>query len=333
MSRSTPPDEPDRTPRMTPARASIDWIAIALCAVIWGTTWHAITLQLAAADPLVSVVYRFCIATVLLFGWSAARAERIALSARQHAAALGMGLCTFAVDYACVYEAETRVVSAAVAVMFGATALINIVVFRLVFAQRSAAGAWLAAALGVLGVALLSFGEVAHAGFDRRALGGLALALLAVLGAVGGNVFARRAEQAGAPIAASTGWAMGYGALLLAIFALATGRRWSIELSGRYLGSLAYLAVFGSVIAFLLYYGVARRRGYTVATYITALTPLIAMLMSSLFEGKRWGGLAVIGVALVVLGQWLLLRTQRASAAASASSRSAVPRSRAPASS
>lgn len=300
-------DAPDGRAR----HALFDALAIGVCALIWGTTWHAITLQFGAADPLVSVVYRFCIATLLLFGWCAVRGERLGLSVRQHAAAFGTGLCTFTVDYACVYQAETHVVSAAVAVMFGATALLNLLAFRTVLGQRAAASAWLAASLGMLGVALLSWSEIVGARFDGSALEGLGLAFVAVLGAVGGNVFARRGEEAGAPIAAFTGWAMGYGALALALFDVASGRRWNVAFTRTYLGSLLYLAVFGSVVAFLLYYGVARRRGYTVATYITALTPLIAMLVSSVFEGKHWGLLALAGIALVVAGQWLLLRTRQ----------------------
>jgi drug/metabolite transporter (DMT)-like permease len=76
--------------------------------------------------------------------------------------------------------------------------------------------------------------------------------------------------------------------------------------------SLLHLAVNGSVIAFLLYYGLARRRGYSTASYIAALAPLVAMTVSALFEGKSWGLMALGGVALVLVGQFLLLRAKRA---------------------
>jgi drug/metabolite transporter (DMT)-like permease len=112
-------------------------------------------------------------------------------------------------------------------------------------------------------------------------------------------------------IAASTGWAMGYGALILAVFAVVTGRPWTFEFTPAYVLSLLHLAVNGSVVAFLLYYGLARRRGYATASYISALAPPVAMLVSSLFEGKSWGVLAIGGVVLVLAGQWLLLRAKR----------------------
>jgi drug/metabolite transporter (DMT)-like permease len=74
--------------------------------------------------------------------------------------------------------------------------------------------------------------------------------------------------------------------------------------------SLVCLAVKGSVVAFLLYFTVARRRGYGTAAYILALTPLLAMAMSARFEGKRWSVMGVRGVTLVLIGQWMLLRTR-----------------------
>jgi drug/metabolite transporter (DMT)-like permease len=292
------------------SRNSLDVAAIAACALIWGTTWHAIKLQLGQVDPLISVIYRFGLASALLFVWSALRRERINLSRSQHAAALGVGICIFAVDYACVYNAETRVASAVVAIMFGATALLNLSAFQLLQGQRAARAAWLGASLGASGVALLSWGELLRSGFDTRTYQGLGLALIGVFGTVGGNLFAVRGERAASPLSASTAWSMAYGAAALIIYALLSGRRWSFEATPHYVGSLLYLAVLGSVVAFLLYFSIGRRRGYTLASYISALTPLIAMLMSSLFEGKSWAPMAFVGVTLVVLGQWLLLRAR-----------------------
>ena len=292
-------------------RSTLDVAAFTTCALIWGTSWHAIKLQLGTVDPLVSVVYRFGLAALLLFGWCALSKQSLALSARQHQAALGMGLCMFAIDYGCVYEAEVRVASAVVAMVFAATPFFNLLGFRLLAAQRAPSTACLAALLGAAGVGLLSWGEIVRGAVDVRALDGIALALLAVFGTVGGNLFALRGERAGARLLPSTAWSMAYGVGLLALFDLISGRVWRLPLTPGYLGSLLYLSIPGSVLAYLFYFSLARRRGYTLAAYISALTPLIAMLMSSLYEGKRWGSFALTGVVLVLAGQWLLLRPRR----------------------
>ncbi len=296
------------------ARASRwgDLAAIAVCTLAWGTTWYAITHQLGVVDPVISVTYRFALAAALLFAWCALRRESMALTRAQHMAAFGIGLFTFGIDYPLVYWAEERVTSAVVAVVFAALAFVNLVTFRIVFGQRAPALAWGAAALGVIGVALLSWEEIATAHLSERALVGIGLTFTGVLAAAVGNVFARRGELAGAGVAASTGWAMAYGAALLGLFALATGRAWAFEFTAPYVLSLLHLAILGSVIAFLLYYTLARRRGYATASYISALTPPLAMLVSALLEGKSWGVFALSGVALVLAGQVLLLRARKA---------------------
>lgn len=295
---------------MSSRHGFLDFLAIALCTLAWGTTWYAITLQFGTVDPVVSVVYRFALASALLFLWCLLCGEPTRLSGAQHLAALGVGFFTIAIDYPLTYWAEERVASAVVAVIFASLAFCNLIVFRLVFGQRAPRSAWAASALGTIGVAVLSWSEIAGAEMSTRALAGLGMALGAVICAAVGNVYARRGEHAGAPVASLMAWAMGYGALMLVVFVFTTGRTWTFEPSARYVLSLLYLAVVGSVLAFLLYFGLARRRGYTTAAYVLALTPFVAMAMSTLFEGKRWGLIGLLGVALVLLGQWLLLRTQ-----------------------
>lgn len=270
-------------PRATPLA---DLIAIVVCTLAWGTTWYAITLQFGVVDPVVSVVYRFALAALLIFAWCVVRRETIKLTRVQHIAAFGVGFSTFTINYTLVYWAEERVTSAVVAVLFAAMAFANLIGFRIAFGQRSSMLAWIAAALGIAGVALMSWQEIAAANFSAEAMTGIGMTLAGVAAAVVGNVYARRGELAGAGVAASTGWAMAYGAAALAVFALITGKAWTFEPTWTYVLSLAHLAVNGSVLAFLLYYGLARRRGYAAASYISALTPPVAMLVSAMFEGN-----------------------------------------------
>jgi drug/metabolite transporter (DMT)-like permease len=297
---------------MLPKTRVLDLTAIAICTLAWGTTWFVITLQLGVVDPVVSLVYRFALSTVFLFGWCVLRGLPVKLSAAQHAAAVGMGLFTFGIDYTFIYLAEERISSAVVAVMFATLSFVNLAVFRVVFAQRAPARAWVAASLGAAGVALLSWSEISAGHVAARARVGFAMAAVAVAAASIGNVFAHRGEAAGGPVAGLTAWALAYGVLVLALYAFGTERAWLFDPSLRYVAALLYLAIFGSVVAFLFYYGLARRRGYASASYVSALTPAVAMTVSSLFEGKSWGPIAIGGLALVLAGQWLLLRARRA---------------------
>jgi drug/metabolite transporter (DMT)-like permease len=297
----------------TGAATSSSWqdlSAIAICTLAWGTTWYAITLQFGVVDPVISIIYRFALAAALLFAWCAIRGEAMQLTRAQHLAAFGMGVCNFAINYALVYWAEERVTSAVVAVTFAAMAFVNLITFRVVYRERAPLLSWIAALLGVAGVALMSWEEVAGANANTRALLGILLTIAAVIAASLGNAFARRGDLAGAAVAPFTAWGMAYGVALLTLFALLTGKTWAFDFSLTYMLSLAHLAIVGSVVAFLLYFGLARRRGYATASYISALTPLVAMVVSSIFEAKTWGVGAFGGIGLVVVGQYLLLRAK-----------------------
>jgi drug/metabolite transporter (DMT)-like permease len=290
-----------------PSPLLADLGAVAICSLIWGTTWRAIKLQLGEVPPLDSVVYRFALASSLLFVWCKLSGRSVALTPRQHRAVLAQGVSTFSAQYALVYLAEETVPSGAMAVIFASIPFVNIVVFRFLDGRRAAPLAWAATLLGLAGVAIMSASQSAGAAHV-----GVLLALAGVVLSVIGNLFASKAQDRGVDIAPGTAWAMAYGAAALAAYQLATGASWRFELGIGYVGSLAYLAVFGSVIAFLAYYGLARRRGYTFASYIAALTPPTAMVLSSLTEGARWGLPAAAGLALVLAGQVLLIRATKA---------------------
>lgn len=303
----------------SPSPSPVDYrwliVGIGVCAVIWGTTWFAITLQLGTVDPVASVVWRFGLAAIVLFAGCLATGRRIRLNRVQHLAALGQGAFVFAISYAFVYASEQRVASAIVAVIFAALAFLNLVLFRVAAGQKAAPMAWAGACLGLMGVAVLSASEIVGARMETVALVGIGFAVIAVCSSTVGNFFAWRGQVEGAAVIPATAWAMAYGTGILILYGLAAGVRWSFEPTAAYLGSLLYLSIFGSVIAFVIYFTIARSRGYALASYISALTPPIAMLVSVLFEGAHFGWPALAGLALVLSGQALLIRAPRAVAA------------------
>ena len=291
--------------------ASADLLSVAACSLIWGTTWFAITQQLGPVPAVVSVAYRFILAAALVFLWCVLTRRRVALTRAQHLAAFAQGIFTFALDYPLIYMAEARIASAVVAIMFAGLAFVNLVLFRLVHGTKAAWTSWAGAALGVGGVGLMSLTQLAGAHMDQRAVIGVLLGLAGVLAAATGNLFAHKGHEAGAEVAPATAWAMAYGSGVLVLFALATGTPFRFDPRPAYALSLVYLSVFGSVIAFLIYFALARRRSYTFASYVSALTPPLALLMSAAFEHVRFGPGALGGVVLVLTGQALLIRSPR----------------------
>lgn len=285
--------------------------SIAICSLIWGTTWYAITLQLGSVDPTASVTYRFALASAVLFLFCWWRREPIRLTGLQHLAVFGQGVLTFSIQYSMVYEAEQHIASAVVAVIFAGLAFVNLALFRLLLGQRANWRAWVGAGLGVVGVAAMFIAELRRPGAGDEAHLGLILALVAMVFAAAGNLAAWKAQKEGAPVLASVAWAMAYGAGLVWVYGLITGVKFSFALTPAYVGSLLYLSIFGSVVAFALYFMLARAKGYALASYISALTPPIALLMSVIFERAHFGWEAGLGLVLVLIGQVLLIRAPK----------------------
>jgi drug/metabolite transporter (DMT)-like permease len=291
---------------------AVDLFSLLACSLIWSTTWFAIKFQLGVVPPVVSVVYRFGLAAAVLFAWLLMSRRPLQLTRAQHLMVAGQGLFVFALQYPLVYVAEGHVVSAVVAVIFASLSFVNLILFRLTVGLKAAPLAWAGSAAGLLGVAALSWGEAARTHMSPEIILGIGIAMLAVVLSAVGKLFAAKVQALEVPVATSTAWAMAYGTAGLAIYALVTGEPFLFEVTPSYIGSLVYLAVFGSVAAFLTYYFLARRTGYSFASYISALTPPLAMGISAMFEGARWGWEALAGLVLVVVGQYLLIRAPKA---------------------
>lgn len=224
----------------------------------------------------------------------------------------GQGVLIFSVQYSLVYHAQQYVASAVMAVIFAGMAFVNLILFRVLIGQKASRQAWIGSMLGVTGVAAMSFAELRRADAGPDAMLGLTLGLIGMVIAASGNLAAWKAQKEGAAVLPALAWAMAYGSGLVALYALVTGVPFTFEATPAYVGSLLYLSVFGSVVAFGLYFALARAKGYALASYISALTPPVAMGVSMMFEGARYGLEAAAGLGLVLAGQILLIRSPKA---------------------
>jgi drug/metabolite transporter (DMT)-like permease len=284
----------------------------ALCTTIWGSTWLVITFQLGVVAPEVSVVWRFGLAAAMLALFCVATRRSLRFAPGDHARMAVQGALMFCGNYVLVYWAEQHVVSGLVAVVF------SLFTFMSLFAQRAVDGLPIArravagAALGVGGVALLFLPEIVDATRgDRDTLLGIGFALAGTLAATLGNLMATRVHARGLPIVPTTAWAMAYGTLATAILAVAVGAPWSFDARAPYVASLVYLALAGSVIAFVAYLALMREVGMARASYVGVSTPVLAMALSTAFEGYRPTLYTFVGMALAVVGNLTVLWRRR----------------------
>ena len=279
----------------------------AVCILIWGTTWFAITAQIDVLAPAVGVALRFGLAAAVLFGVCRVRGIRLGYPGRVHALILAQGLAGFYASYVCVYEAERFVASGVVAVGYAASPLTGLILARVFLSTPMSVRVALGGLAGIAGVLLIFWHEFTRMAASDQTLRGVALTmvsvLLASLSTVAAAGYQRRGVKGWGPLA----WAMAYGSGGALLHAVATGAPWGWSWRPSFVGSLAYLALFGSIFAFGAYYALVQRLGPAKAGYVGVLTPLVALVISGVLENFLWTGLTVAGIALAILGNVIAL--------------------------
>ncbi|HBV3904059.1 TPA: DMT family transporter, partial [Klebsiella pneumoniae] len=165
---------------------------------------------------------------------------------------------------------------------------------------------WAAAALGLAGIVILFWDDLLANGLNASLLWGIGLSALGTYGFSLGNMFSIRHQRRGLETLTTNSWAMLYGTLVMGAIALLRGDNFMPEWTVSYLGALLYLALFGSVIAFGAYFTLVGRIGASKAAYSTLLFPLVALSISTVYEGYVWHSSAVIGLALILLGNLVM---------------------------
>jgi drug/metabolite transporter (DMT)-like permease len=294
-----------------------DLLLYIITVLIWGSTWLAITFQLGRVDPMVSVIYRFALAAVVMFGICLASGRRLRFNLKVHGRMALFGTLLFSVNYWLVYQAEIHLTSGLVAVVFSTLIFMNAVNGRIVMGTPIHGRVITGAAIGLTGVALIFWPEITAVEVSSATMAGLALSMASVYLASLGNVASAYLQREGLPVLQSNAFGMAYGALVMFAVAVTCDRSFAFDPSPAYVVSLLYLALFGSVIAFWTYLTLLGRIGADRAAYAIMLVPGVALLFSTFFEGYQWTPAAAFGLVMVMAGNLLLLKKPgRGSAAA-----------------
>jgi drug/metabolite transporter (DMT)-like permease len=280
--------------------------------LIWATTWHVILYQLGDLPVLYSVATRFGLASIMLFAIARWRGEAIALPPRVHAWAALTGAVQFGLNYMSTYEAERHLPSGLVAVLFSLMVFTNALGGALMFGQRITRRFVLAGLVGVLGVALIFWPDIASARARPDALLGVALGLCAITFASLGNMLTLRMTRRGSGLVPVLAWSMGYGTLLMLVAGAASGLPFHLDPRPSYWWALVYLSAMGSVVAFLLYFKLAQRQGAGRAALTGLVIPVLALVISAALEGWRPTWLSVAGMLLCMTGLWSANRPAKA---------------------
>lgn len=286
----------------------------AVSTLIWGTTWYAITFQLAAVAPELGVALRFAFAGALILAFCVWRGIALRYDRRQHAQIALLGLTNYSVSYILIYHAEQHIVSGLVAVGYAGAPLINMLISRWMLGTPLSRRVTVGGSLGLAGIALIFWPELAALQSNPWVLLGAAQTAVAVLISCYGNVWVGKLYEEGVSGWGPLGLSMLWGGAISLAAALIMGVPLTVQPSAAFFASFLYLALFGSVIAFGAYFALIGRIGAARASYVGVMSPVLALLMSAAFEGYDWRLATVLGVVLAVAGNVIALWQPRARA-------------------
>ncbi|WP_122662162.1 DMT family transporter [Pseudomonas viridiflava] len=279
-----------------------------LTVLIWGTTWIALKLQLGDVAIAVSIVYRFGLAALVLFAMLLLSGKLQKVNQRGHMLCVAQGLCLFCINFMCFLTASQWIPSGLIAVVFSTATLWNALNARVFFKQKVARNVLAGGALGLTGLGCLFWPELSGHSASQETLMGLGLALLGTMCFSAGNMLSSMQQKAGLRPMTTNAWGMFYGAAMLSLYCLLSGTPFGFEWTTRYVSSLLYLVIPGSVIGFTAYLTLVGRMGPERAAYCTVLFPVVALNISAFAERYQWTAPALMGLVLVMLGNVLVFR-------------------------
>lgn len=275
--------------------------ALAAITLIWGSTWAAIRLGLEGMPPFAGAALRFAVAAVLLLGFAFFRRLPLGRSRREVALWWVNGLLTFVLTYGIVYWAEQRVPSGLTAVLFATFPLFVALLAQVMLpAERLSGRGSIGVLAGFAGVAVIFSEDLASLAEPgaRRAAGVLLIAPL--LAAAASNAV-KRWGRGVHPVSLS-GVPMLIAAVVLGAGSLAFERGRPVVLDALSVSTVLYLAVFGSAVAFYLYFWLLEHMEATRLALTNYLSPVVAVVLGAVLFDEGITARIVLGAVLVVGG-------------------------------
>src|ERR1044072_1465847 len=284
-------------------KARLVWLV--LCG-IWGSTWLFIKLGLEDLPPITFAGIRFVISCAIIFSIILIRRIRLPRARADWILLAITGILSFGFNYGLVFWGE-QYISSGLAALLQAT----LPAFGLVFAHLHLPGERLSwtkmggVILGVCGAGVVFSNQLAIAG--RLALAGCVALILSAMFAAYSNVLVKKYGKHLDPAILAAGQ-MFFGLLLLLAVGLSLeGNPLRFHWTPIALMALLYLAVVGSVIAFLLYYWLVLNMDVTKSMLISFVTPVVAVLLGMIVLDEQFSWRTLAGGAMIILGIGLIV--------------------------
>jgi drug/metabolite transporter (DMT)-like permease len=264
----------------------------------------AIKIGLTDAPPFSGASVRFALAVVILYAIVRLKRYRLPDGFGPKLRLAYPGLYIFTGCYALVYLAEQYISSALTAVLFASYPLfVAVLAVWMLKAERLNVSGWLGLALGFAGVVVISYDSFQS---SHHLFTGSLLALGGSLSSAYG-ILIQKKHFSGENVLVSTFVQMTFGLIPLVILAFLFEQQSKFFLTAASIGSILYLAIFGTVIAFVGYYWLLSHTKAVTVSLIAFVTPVIAILIGILF-GESLAIRTVVGTVMILSGVVLVIR-------------------------
>ena len=275
--------------------------------ICWSPTWYLIKFQFGVVDPLISIFYRFFIASIIVFIFLILSNKKMSFNLHQHLSFLLLGVTLFSLNYIFFYLANTYLISGIVTIAFSTILIMNILGERIYFKIKSSKETLFAAGFGIVGILIIFGNELLNFRLEDKTHIGIILSFIATFWASTGNLVHQKNSKDEIPFIQSIAYGMLYGSLFTLIVAKFRGAEIIFDNSISYILSFLYLSIIGSVVAFYLYLKLLENIGSARAGYIGVIMPIIALIISTIFEGLQWTNNLIIGLPVLIFGCVLIL--------------------------
>ena len=275
--------------------------------ICWSPTWYVIKFQLGYVDPLVSVFYRFFIAAIIIFIYLIYKKKNLKFSLNHHIWFLLFGICLYSLNYVFFYLSNTYLISAFPAIVFSTIIIMNILGDSFYFKKKPSLKTLIGSTIGMIGIAIIFNDEIFNFTLSNGRHVGLFLALLGTFLASTGNMVHQRNLNNNLASMPSIAYSMLYGSLVTLLITQIKGTELLFDYSFSYIASLAYLSIIGSIFAFIFYLKLLEKVGAGRAGYVGALMPVLALLISTVFENLEWQTDLIVGLPILLIGAVLVI--------------------------
>ena len=284
-----------------------NFILFVITLFCWSPTWYVIKFQLGYVDPLVSVFYRFFIASIIIFIYLIIKKKSLKFSFNYHVWFLFFGIFLYSLNYVFFYLSNTYLISAFPAVVFSTVVIMNILGEAFYFKKKPSLKTLIGATIGMIGIMIIFNDEIFNFNLNNGAHIGLFLALLGTFCASTGNMIHQRNLNNKFPLIETIAYAMLYGSLITLLITQIKGSELLFEYSFSYIASLVYLSIIGSIFAFIFYLRLLEKVGAGRAGYVGVVMPVLALLISTIFENLEWQINLIIGLPILIIGAVLVI--------------------------